>query len=97
MNPAFESIQQGLLEAIEFAKGEKSKSIVHEIPSVNVKVLRQKLGMTQIELAGVFGISLSTVQHWERGVREPRGPALVLLNVLSKEPEAVFRALSVVR
>ncbi|MGB0384412.1 MAG: helix-turn-helix domain-containing protein [Ardenticatenaceae bacterium] len=94
MNNAFESIQQGLLEAIEFAQGEKSKSVVHEIPLVDVTGLRQKLGMSQIELASLFGISLSTVQHWERGVRKPRGPALVLLNVLSKEPEAVKRALS---
>lgn len=31
MTHAFESIQQGLLEAIEFAKGEESKSVVHEI------------------------------------------------------------------
>lgn len=96
MNNAFESIQQGLLEAIEFAQGETSKSVVHKIPGVDVKGLRQKLGMNQMELASLFGISLSTVQHWERGVRKPQGPALVLLNVLSKEPEAVKRALSVV-
>lgn len=95
MNPAFESIQQGLLEAIEFAQGEKSKSIVHEIPLVDVKGVRQKLDMSQIELASLFGISLGTVQNWERGTRKPGGPALVLLNVLSKEPEAVLRALSV--
>ena len=52
MNNAFESIQQGLLDAIEFVQGEKSKSVVHEIPLVDVKGLRQKLGMSQIELAG---------------------------------------------
>lgn len=94
MNNAFESIQKGLMEAIEFAQGEKSNSVVHEIPLVDVKGLRQKLGMSQIELASLFDISLSTVQHWERGARKPRGPALVLLNVLSKEPEAFKRALS---
>lgn len=96
MNNAFESIQQGLLEAIEFAEGDKSKSVVHEIPLVDVTGLRQKLAMSQTELASLFGVSLSTVQYWERGVRKPRGPALVLLNVLSKEPEAVKRALSLV-
>ncbi len=31
MTHVFERIQQGLFEAIEFAKGEKSKSVVHEI------------------------------------------------------------------
>jgi putative transcriptional regulator len=50
--------------------------------------------MTQAEFAAAFGISLGTLRHWERGDRTPRGPALVLLNVVAKEPEAVLRALN---
>ena len=38
-------------------------------------------------------LSVSTLRHWERGERAPQGPALVLLNVVQKEPEAVLRAL----
>jgi len=50
--------------------------------------------MTQTEFATAFGISVSTVRHWERGDRSPAGPALVLLNVMEKEPNAALRALS---
>jgi putative transcriptional regulator len=50
--------------------------------------------MTQEEFAMAFGISVSTLRHWERGDRSPAGPALVLLNVMEKEPGAVLRALA---
>jgi len=49
--------------------------------------------MTQQEFADAFGISVSTLRHWERDDRRPRGPALVLLNVVVKRPKAVWRAL----
>ncbi len=50
--------------------------------------------MSQNEFASAFGISVSTLRHWERGDRTPQGPALVLLNVIANEPKAVLKALS---
>lgn len=94
MSNAFNSIKQGLDEALEFSKGKKSKAIVHEFSPVDVKNIRAKIGMSQNEFASAFGISVSTLRHWERGDRTPHGPALVLLNVVSKEPNAVLKALS---
>ncbi len=94
MSEALSSIRQGLTEAIEFAQGKPTEAIVHEFTPVDVKAVRAKVGMTQAEFAMVFGISLGTLRHWERGDRKPRGPALVLLNVVAKEPEAVLRALN---
>ncbi len=94
MSNAFNSIKQGLDEALEFSKGKKSKAIVHEFSPLDVKNIRAKIGMSQNEFASAFGISVSTLRHWERGDRTPHGPALVLLNVVSKEPNAVLKALS---
>ena len=94
MSSAFESIKQGLEEAIEFSKGKNGKAIVHEFTPIDVKNLRAKIGMSQNEFASAFGISVSTLRHWERGDRTPQGPALVLLNVVAKEPKAVLKALS---
>jgi putative transcriptional regulator len=37
---------------------------------------------------------VATLRHWERGDRRPQGPALVLLNLIEREPQAVMRALS---
>ncbi len=93
MSSAFNSIKQGLDEALEFSKGKKGKAIVHEFSPVDVKNIRAKVGMSQNEFASAFGISVSTLRHWERGDRTPNGPALVLLNVVSKEPNAVLKAL----
>lgn len=94
MASAFSSIKQGLSEAIEFSEGKVKKAIVHEFGSVDVKNIRAKVGMSQNEFASAFGISVSTLRHWERGDRTPQGPALVLLNVVAKEPDVVLRALA---
>jgi len=94
MNELFESIKQGLTEAIEFAEGQTQGAVVHEFAPLDIKAVRAKVGMTQAEFAMAFGISLGTLRHWERGDRKPHGPAIVLLNVVAKEPEAVLRALS---
>ena len=91
---AFNSIKQGLEEAIEFSKGNLKKAVVHEFTPIDVKNVRTKIGMTQNEFASAFGISVNTLRHWERGDRKPHGPALVLLNVVAKEPKAVLRALN---
>ena len=93
MSKAFDSIKQGLDEALAFSKGINGKAVVHEFKPLDVKKLRAKVGMSQNEFASAFGISVSTLRHWERGDRSPNGPALVLLNVVAKETRAVLRAL----
>ena len=94
MSDTFDSIRQGLTEAIEFAEGKEANAVVHKFSPPDVKAIREKLGMTQAELAATFGFSLGTLRHWEQGDRTPHGPALVLLNVMAHEPEAVLRALA---
>lgn len=95
MSKAFESIKQGLTEAIAHARGDKRTGVlVYRPESVDVKALRQRVGMTQEAFAARFGFSVATLRHWERGDRAPGGPALVLLNVIAKDHKAVMRALS---
>ena len=93
MSSAFSSIKQGLEEALDFSEGKVTKAVVHKFDSVDVKAVRAKVGMSQNEFASAFGISVSTLRHWERGDRTPQGPALVLLNVVAKEPQVVLNAL----
>ncbi len=94
MSEFFNSIKKGLNEAVAFSEGKRLKAVVHEFSPVDVKRGRSNLGMSQIEFASAFGISVSTLRHWERGDRVPHGPALVLLNIVEKEPEAVLKALA---
>ncbi|MCP4493675.1 MAG: helix-turn-helix domain-containing protein [Gammaproteobacteria bacterium] len=94
MNTAFEEIQEGLQAAIEHAKGNNTDVVLHKPHSIDVRDLRAKLNMTQQEFCAIFGIALGTLRHWEQGDREPKGPALVLLNVVAKNPKAVIQALA---
>ena len=94
MSNAFESIKQGLNEAVAFSKGKINKAVVHEFSPIDVKNIRANVGMTQNEFASAFGISVSTLRHWERGDRTPQGPARVLLYLVGKEPETVLKALN---
>jgi len=94
MNAAFESIKKGLTQAIDYAEGKSIKAKVYRPEKVNVKEIRNDIGMTQTEFASTFGISLGTLRHWERGDRKPHGPALVLLNLVKKEPKTILKVLS---
>ncbi|MFN8487176.1 MAG: NadS family protein [Caldilineaceae bacterium] len=94
MNEFFESIKQGLQEAVQFAEGDTSQAQVFKPAPVDVKMIRSAVGMTQEEFAVTFGISLGTLRHWERGDRTPRGPALVLLHLIQKDPSAVLKMLA---
>lgn len=92
MSTAFDNIKQGLQEAIDHARGNEAGVRVHRPRPVDVKALRAKVGMTQEQFAARFGFSTATLRHWERGDRTPRGPALVLLNVIERNPRAVIEA-----
>lgn len=86
----------GLREAIAYAKGEGSAARVtrYDVPqSIDVKKLRDKLGMSQPEFALKFGFSLGTLRQWEQGRRSPEGPARILLTVISHSPKTVENAL----
>ena len=95
MSKVADSIRRGLEEAIAYARGEAdlSKYRVHVPKSVNVKAIRTKLGMTQVEFAARFGFSINTLRHWEQGKRQPEGAARAYLMVIEREPKAVRRAL----
>jgi putative transcriptional regulator len=93
MSEVFESIKQGMKEAIEFAEGKENGAKVFKPSEIDVKKLRQEIGMTQVEFATAFGISVGTLRHWERGDRTPQGPALVLLNLVKKDPKTILNVL----
>ena len=61
---------------------------------VDVAAVRARLGFTQEQFAARFGFSVATLRHWEQGDRQPRGAALVLLNLIDRDPKNVLRALS---
>jgi putative transcriptional regulator len=61
---------------------------------VDVKQVRERLGMSQPQFALRFGFSAASVRNWEQGRRQPEGPAHVLLAVIDSNPDAVQTALA---
>jgi transcriptional regulator with XRE-family HTH domain len=60
----------------------------------NVKLIRERLHLSQSEFARKFGLSVKTVQHWEQGRTIPDRPALVLLKAIDVAPDAVEDAVT---
>jgi hypothetical protein len=61
---------------------------------VDVKAIRNRLGMTQVKFSDTFGFSLDSIKHRGGGRRTPEAPARTLLTVIDKNPAAVLTALN---
>jgi putative transcriptional regulator len=59
-----------------------------------VRDLRRRAQLTQMEFAARLGVPVETIRNWEQGKRMPRGPARALLAVIAHAPETVFAALA---
>jgi putative transcriptional regulator len=59
-----------------------------------VRDLRRRVRLTQLEFADRLGVPVETIRNWEQGKRNPRGPARALLAVIAHAPETVFAALA---
>jgi len=52
--------------------------------------LRRMLKMSQPVFARMLNVGPSTAASWEKGRRQPSGPALKILHVAQKHPEALL-------
>jgi putative transcriptional regulator len=59
-----------------------------------VKVLRQRLAMTQAQFAAAFHLPISTLRDWEQHRSTPDAPARALLLAIERDPEAMRRLLT---
>lgn len=77
------------LAAIRLHKAGKKSLITRrlEVPLPPQKI-RKKLKLSQASFAVLLGVSTRTLQDWEQGRRQPTGPALALLRIAQRYPEA---------
>ena len=59
-----------------------------------VKVLRQRLSMTQAEFAEAFHLPIATLRDWEQHRSTPDAPARALLLAIERDPEVMRRLLA---
>ena len=70
-------------------------AVERRVPAaVDVRAVRESLGLTQLEFATRFGLDLDAVQNWEQGRTRPDRNARILLRVIEARPEVVEEALA---
>jgi len=55
--------------------------------------IRQRLGLSQEQLAERIHVSVTSIRNWEQGKRYPTGAARALYRILDRQPEAALKAL----
>jgi putative transcriptional regulator len=94
---AFEKIQSGLKDAIDYHRGKRVLTVrdVHlaqpaPMRSKEIVALRSRLKVSQAAFARLLNVSPRTVQAWESNVRSPSDAALKLLHVVRRHPEVLL-------
>jgi putative transcriptional regulator len=85
-------------EGVAIVRGDKEPARVHLPPdSVDVRAIREKLGLSRVAFAERFGLAVAAVRDWEQGLRRPDPAARVLLMVIDRTPDAVAEAVAEAR
>ena len=89
----FMELTKSLKEAAAISRKELKPSRKFIVEVLDVKEIRQKIGLSQTMFAQLIGVKLKTLQNWEQHRRHPSGAATALLTIVSREPKAALRAL----
>ncbi len=91
-NEFYNDLETSLNQALAIAKGElePSREFAYEVP--NVKEIRAKTGLTQMQFANKLNISPRTLQNWEQGTRNPTGATITLMRLLDTNPNLLALA-----
>jgi putative transcriptional regulator len=100
-----EKVAQALREMVAVERGEKQPTRVHyrvmtgpnaDLTSPpfysgrRVREIRDKMGVSQARFAKVMNCRVSTVEAWEKDLREPNGASRRLLDIADHHPEALL-------
>lgn len=89
MDKEMEQFQKDLLNSVRQMKAGKGAR-KNQVTLSPIAEARNRLGMSQSELASLMGVSTRTLQDWEQGRRKPTGAAQTLLRVAIAHPEALL-------
>lgn len=86
-------LMQSLKEAKAISSGKAKPSRRFVVATPDVKMAREKIGLSQSEFAQLMRVSVKTLQNWEQNRRNPSGPAAALLKVVIAAPKTVLNSL----
>ncbi len=96
----FNDTLQGLQDALEYVRGDKSKgrSKTVTVPDVipvkdyskeDIKRIRTANHFTQRIFADLIGVSQKTVEAWETGTNRPNGSALRVMQLIETDRDVL--------
>ena len=65
----------------------KQYALADSITANEIKQIRKKLNLTQIQFAELVSVSPKTVSYWESGKKEITGPIVTLIKILTEYPQ----------
>ena len=103
MSSLFESVKQGLNEAIKYERGylqgvkvdKITIAPLHTYTAKEIKIIRAQHNMTQKLFAEALGVSVKTIESWEAGTNRPSGIANRMLEFLTLD-DSLFERYSIV-
>lgn len=68
----------------------------HDLKNISQEIIkaRKQINVSQTRLAEMLGISVRTLESWERGKRNPSSSAQALIKLFIKCPEFVLKTLN---
>ena len=83
--------RSGLLSEAEYGKmtvrllGTKELPTARPISSAQIRRMREKANLSQAAFARYLNLTTGYISQLERGAKQPKGPALALLNVIRRK------------
>jgi putative transcriptional regulator len=94
---ADDQLRSGLMNKAEHEKitirhlGQKALTTAEPISGEEIRTLRERAHLSQAVFARYLNLTVGYVSQLERGTKQPKGPALTLLNVIrNKGFEAIL-------
>ena len=89
----FDELLKSIDQARAIRAGKRRPSRVITFNPVEVKTIRKRLHVSQVQFAHLIGVSAATLRNWEQGRTYPEGAARVLLKIAARRPDAVLEVL----
>jgi putative transcriptional regulator len=65
--------------------GEQGYRSAEPISPEEIRALREQANLSQAALASVLNLTVGYLSQLERGVKQPKGPSLALLNIIRRK------------
>ncbi len=90
----FNDLLESTRNMVKHSKGETVQgAVTTTLSEVDIKKVRERVGVSQAVFAALIGVSRRTLENWEQSRVTPSGPAKALLKILEADPEGAMKVL----